>query len=119
MITNEWLLETAARAAGVLALTAVLVRTVSRSSASLRHLAWAIALAGVIMVPMLSSVMPFRLAVLPAAPIMTVRDEAPPAPVIAAEAGSSARRANVRSSSRAPACRALTSSICAQSPSTR
>ena len=63
MISTEWLLETGLRAAGVLALTAVLVRTVSRSSASLRHLAWAIALAGVIMVPMLSSVMPFRLAV--------------------------------------------------------
>jgi HEAT repeat protein/beta-lactamase regulating signal transducer with metallopeptidase domain len=79
MITNEWLLETAARAAGVLALTAVLVRTVSRSSASLRHLAWAIALGGVIMVPLLSRLLPFRLAVLPAAPIMAVREDAPPA----------------------------------------
>jgi HEAT repeat protein/Zn-dependent protease with chaperone function len=81
MITNEWLLETAARAAGVLALTALLVRTVSRSSASLRHLAWAIALGGVIMVPLLSRVLPFRLAVLPSAPIMAVREEAPPVPV--------------------------------------
>ena len=81
MITNEWLLETAARAAGVLALAAVLVRTVSRSSASLRHLAWAIALGGVIMVPLLSRVLPFRLAVLPSAPIMAVREDVPPAPV--------------------------------------
>src|SRR5262245_28174203 len=81
MISNEWLLETAARAAGVLGLTAVLVRTVSRSSASLRHLAWAIALGGVIMVPLLSRILPFRLAVIPASPIMAVREDLPPAPV--------------------------------------
>jgi HEAT repeat protein/beta-lactamase regulating signal transducer with metallopeptidase domain len=81
MITNDWLLENALRAVAVLALTALLVRTVSRGSASLRHLAWAIALGGVIAVPLLSRVLPFRLAVLPQAPIMAVRDEAPPAPV--------------------------------------
>jgi len=80
MITPDWLLETGLRAAGVLALTAVLVRTVSRSSASLRHLAWAIALLGVIAVPLLAKVIPFRLAVLPVAPIAAVRDEIPPAP---------------------------------------
>ena len=80
MITTDWLLEIALRAAGVLALTAVLVRTVSRGSASLRHLAWAIALGGVILVPLLSRVMPVRLAVLPQAPIMAARDEGPPAP---------------------------------------
>ena len=64
---------------GVLGLTAILVRTVSRSSASLRHLAWAIALVGVILVPLLTRVLPFRLAVLPAAPIAAVRDDIPPA----------------------------------------
>ena len=78
MISTDWLLETGLRAAGVLGLTAILVRTVSRSSASLRHLAWAIALGGVIMVPLLSRVLPFRLAVLPAAPIAAVRDDIPP-----------------------------------------
>ena len=75
MITTDWLLETALRAAGVLALTAVLVRTVSRGSASLRHLAWAIALGGVVLVPVLARVMPVRLVVLPPAPIMTVSDD--------------------------------------------
>lgn len=80
MITLNWLLEIGLRAAGVLVLTALLVRTVSRSSASLRHLAWAIALMGVIAVPLLARVMPFRLAVLPPAPIASVRDELPPAP---------------------------------------
>ena len=75
MITLDWLLETALRAAGVLALTALLVRTVSRGSASLRHLAWAIALVGVILVPLLSRVLPFRLAVLPSAPIASPKGE--------------------------------------------
>ena len=79
MISLDWLLETALRAAGVLAIAAVLVRTVSRGSASLRHLAWAIALGGVILVPLVSRVLPFRLAVLPAAPTAAVRDDNPPA----------------------------------------
>ena len=82
MISTDWLLETALRAAGVLALTAVVVRTVSRGSASLRHLAWAIALGGVILVPLLSRVMPFRLAVLPSAPIVAAREDSPPTPIV-------------------------------------
>jgi len=81
MITIEWLAEIGLRAAGVLLLTALLVRTVSRGSASLRHLAWAIALCGVIAVPLLARVIPFRLPVLPQAPIAVVRDDSPPAPV--------------------------------------
>lgn len=83
MITIDWLLEIGLRAAGVLALTALLVRTVSRSSASLRHLAWAIALCGVIAVPLLARVIPFRLAVLPQAPIAVVRDNLPTTPAAA------------------------------------
>jgi len=87
MITTDWLLEIALRAAGVLALTAVLVRTVSRGSASLRHLAWAIALGGVVLVPLLARVMPVRLAVLPQAPILAVSDDlrSTPAPSPKAE----------------------------------
>ncbi len=91
MITTDWLLEIALRAAGVLALTAVLVRTVSRGSASLRHLAWAIALGGVILVPLLSRVMPVRLAVLPQAPIMAVRDDLRPTPAPSPQVETQAR----------------------------
>ena len=101
MITNDWLLENALRAALVLALTALLVRTVSRGSASLRHLAWAIALGGVIAVPLLSRVLPFRLAVLPQAPIVAVRDEAPPAPASASK--QDIKRDAVRDEETAPA----------------
>lgn len=78
MITLDWLLEIGLRAAGVLVLTGLVVRTVSRDSASLRHLAWAIALLGVIAVPALARLIPFRLAVLPAASITAVREEPPP-----------------------------------------
>ncbi|HEX9892766.1 MAG TPA: M56 family metallopeptidase [Gemmatimonadales bacterium] len=66
MITLEWLADAGLRAGAVVLLAGLFVRTVSRNPAALRHLAWTLALAGALVVPLLARVLPWRLPVVPA-----------------------------------------------------
>ncbi len=61
----EWLVVAALRGAALLLLPGLLVRTVSRDPASLRHLAWTLALAGALVVPFGADLVPWRLPIVP------------------------------------------------------
>src|SRR5262245_61462826 len=54
------------RATVLLVIVAVAALVLRRRSAALRHLLWSLAIAGLMVLPVLTSVVPFRLPVLPA-----------------------------------------------------
>src|SRR5918994_6837685 len=59
--------ETLIKATVLLAVVAVAAHLMRRSSAALRHLLWTLAIVGLVALPVLTAVVPFRLAVLPSA----------------------------------------------------
>lgn len=78
MITLEWLADMGLRAAAVVVLAALFVRTVSRNPAALRHLAWTLALGSVLVVPVLTQVLPWRLPLMPVRALQTPKPGADP-----------------------------------------
>jgi HEAT repeat protein/beta-lactamase regulating signal transducer with metallopeptidase domain len=66
MISLDWLTDTGLRVSALILLGGLLVRTVSRRPAALRHLAWTLALAAALLAPLLVRVMPLQLPLIPA-----------------------------------------------------
>jgi HEAT repeat protein len=65
MISLDWLTDTGLRVSALILLGGLLVRTVSRRPAALRHLAWTLALAAALLAPLLVRVVPLRLPLIP------------------------------------------------------
>src|SRR5688500_14907486 len=59
--------ETLIKATVLLAVVAVAAYLMRRSSAALRHLLWTLAIVGLVALPVLTAVVPFRLPILPSA----------------------------------------------------